>query len=663
MSREVQIIVGVILLVFVILPLAVLAGAILLRAACALCRIGTPRFGKAVKVVILIAVVNGLVSLVLNFILAAKPNPFDLPARLALLVFLFLLNASIYAAQFEVSWGKGALIRLAEIGIVAAITLVMVGGVFAAMWTREWIANAPYRPSARKAQARLDTKQGEQAAQEGRDDEAARRFASAAVLWGQLATEFPGETDYRRQQAQCYTRQGELLISGRSRLPEIAAVFEKARAGWDKLAADFPDVPDYSQARDQCRRYLDDLVQKAREAPKTADELQEAQSLFKQMAKAFAKEPAYRHDLARCCVRRAALARKGDRTARQEAEQEYRDALALWKELAAEVPAEAEYRRELARASVDLGDLLRADPQQRKQATALFKEALSLAKPLVAAAPRSKEDRQLLASTSLRLGELVSRARQPLEAQYAYREAEALFRQLIAEFADEPEHREGLLLARTDLGILLVQSGQLPESLTCFQDAITFGRQLSQKIPNEHRYRYELAHASNLLGVLLVETDRLPEAERAYQEALTLSEPLATGSSAMPEYRRELAQGYNNRGNWLARSGKTGEALAELNKAHALFKQLAADYSSSEYRRDLEMCAHDRGMVWLNVEKTPLASELLSRVRQNFSAGWFQGKSHDAEQAFQEALYGWHYEKLADDLTREPEYHRAVAES
>jgi tetratricopeptide (TPR) repeat protein len=648
----------------VVLALGLLAGAILLRAACALCRVQTPRFGKAFVVVVLVALVNGGVAVGVSLLFWNKPAEFGWPGQLLLSIFLFLVDVAIYTSWLQVSFGKGALIRLTEAGIVLAIGAVLLGGVYAVQLTRAWVANAPNRPAARMAKARLDMEQAEQAAGQGDAAEAGRLFAIAAAVWGQLASEFPGKPDYRRQQASCLTRQAEALLSRQDRFAETAAVFHKALTLWQQLATEFPDVPDYPPETDQCRQHLQELADRVRRMPQTEAGLREALAFYKQRANDAPEDSACRRDLAGCCTRLAILLARGDAGARQEADQSFRDALVLWKGLAAEFPAAVDYQRERARTTSDLADLLRRDPKARREVTVLCRETLVLVKPLAVAPSAVAADRRLLAWTYLRLGDLVYRPREPQEAESAYREAGTLFQRLAAESIREPGDRLGLGTTHLNMSDLLAQTGRPQEALARVREGVTLLRQLTQDVPGQRHYHHELALACNRLGDLLAETGRLPEAEPAYREALTLSESLVANHPTEAEYRRELARSYNNLGNWYARSGRSQEAVTALNKAQTLFKQLVADFPSTGHRRDLAICAHDLGTMLSGLEMASAALELLDRAARNLNASWFQtANPHQAEQAFHQALNDWNHQRIEEDLAREPEYHRAVAQS
>jgi tetratricopeptide (TPR) repeat protein len=655
-----QLLIGAMILLAV-LALSLVAGAILLRAACAICRVRAPRFGRALAVVGLVALVNGAVWVGLILVLSGNPAGFPWPAQGLVGLVLFLVSVGIYTSWLEVSFGKGVLIRLTETGIVLAIGLTLVSGVFAFQMARAWLANAPNRPAARMARARLDMEQAEQAAERGNAAEAARLFATAAAAWERLAGEFSGKLEYRREQASCLTGQGEALLSSERGLAETAAVFHRAATLWQQLAAETPDVPDYPRERERCRQHLEELTDRVSRVAETEAELREAVGFFGQRARDEPQEPAYRHHLARCWARLAVLLARGDSEARRGADQYFREALVLWKQLAALFPATTDYQREQGRTASELADLLRREPRTRDEARALYREAVVLLKAPAGAPLLAAADRRLLGWTYTRLGELVYRAREPQEGESAYREAETLFRQLVAESPREPEHRLGLALVDRNLTDLLVQTGRPQEALARAQDGVALCRQLAQQVRQEGHYSYELAWACNRLGDLLAETGQLGQAEHAYRDALAVAEPLANRFPAVAEYRCELARSQDN---WYARSGRSDQALTALNRAQALFKQLAADFPTIEHRRDVAICARDRGMLWSELEKIAPAVELLDRAARQLSSSWRPaGKPHQAEQAFRQALVDWSHQRIAQEPAREPEYHRAVADS
>src|SRR5262249_29159287 len=152
---------------FLVLVLALVAGALLLRAACALCRVKAPRFGKALGIVVLVGVVNAIANACVYGVLYLVSGPRAgelLPSDSLFAIPLgILLSAGIYQAYFEVTLGRGILIRLAEFGITAAITLVVCGSIYLVWLGKNYLETAHLRPENRKAQARKDTRQGERA--------------------------------------------------------------------------------------------------------------------------------------------------------------------------------------------------------------------------------------------------------------------------------------------------------------------------------------------------------------------------------------------------------------------------------------------------------------------------------------------------------------------
>jgi hypothetical protein len=126
----------------IIIPLALVLGAAILRAACWMCRVPEPGFLRAMGAVFLSGLLSGLANIALGFLvgLAAGVDhmskeealPFQLLVSLIGLLLSMLISASVYTAMLDqVDFAKGVLIWLAEllikiiIGVVIAVVAVV----------------------------------------------------------------------------------------------------------------------------------------------------------------------------------------------------------------------------------------------------------------------------------------------------------------------------------------------------------------------------------------------------------------------------------------------------------------------------------------------------------------------------------------------------------
>jgi hypothetical protein len=137
------------------LPVAVLFAAIILRAACSICRVPAPRFGKAVGVVVVASLASGLaVGLLALFLglLAARGGAQAQQAveratavgQVAGLAVVILITCSVYAHFLRITLGRAFLVRLVETAIAGAIGLVAGGVVILILWaTRTAFATLP----------------------------------------------------------------------------------------------------------------------------------------------------------------------------------------------------------------------------------------------------------------------------------------------------------------------------------------------------------------------------------------------------------------------------------------------------------------------------------------------------------------------------------------
>lgn len=126
----------------VLLPIGLAIGALILRWASQIVSAPPPGFGKAMGIVLIVAIINFMIQFGLGFMvglgLAVGQRPVDpesLKPMQAVVTLISiplnaLVSAGIYSATLEeVSFGKGLLIWLVELLIRIAIALVLVVGI------------------------------------------------------------------------------------------------------------------------------------------------------------------------------------------------------------------------------------------------------------------------------------------------------------------------------------------------------------------------------------------------------------------------------------------------------------------------------------------------------------------------------------------------------
>jgi hypothetical protein len=129
--------VGLIGLVLVMV-LAVLIGALVLRLACKICGATVPSFLKAIGVVIVVFIATFIVNLIITVAIRMVGSAVDmnlmavqLVAGLVSLGVGALLSAALYMPFLGTSFGKGLLIWLTQVGIALLIAIVIGIVVFA----------------------------------------------------------------------------------------------------------------------------------------------------------------------------------------------------------------------------------------------------------------------------------------------------------------------------------------------------------------------------------------------------------------------------------------------------------------------------------------------------------------------------------------------------
>jgi len=111
-------------------------GAILLRAACSICRVESPSFLMALLVTLAVGIVNGIVGFGIGFgvVLAGAGAGADVQTLQALqalsscasLPINMVISAALYAAMLKTSFGKGILIWLCQLVVLAIIAVAVV---------------------------------------------------------------------------------------------------------------------------------------------------------------------------------------------------------------------------------------------------------------------------------------------------------------------------------------------------------------------------------------------------------------------------------------------------------------------------------------------------------------------------------------------------------
>jgi tetratricopeptide (TPR) repeat protein len=226
-----------------------------------------------------------------------------------------------------------------------------------------------------------------------------------------------------------------------------------------------------------------------------------------------------------------------------EAEGCFREAVRLLGELAAQFPATAMYRDELARTQINLGVLLKNDPQRGDEAEAAFQRAIQLLSELVEQYPNSRDYRYKLAVSRLDMGNLLlpdpSRREDAVDDYMQAREA---LERLAADFPSIPQYREELANSLHCLASVFGLMQVYGEAEAAEQRAIVLLRSLCEHSPRIARYQSLLGIALGGFGWLRMEQGDAEQAQQHVEQAIVRQRAAAIANCDNPDYRNRLSQ-------------------------------------------------------------------------------------------------------------------------
>jgi serine/threonine protein kinase/tetratricopeptide (TPR) repeat protein len=298
-------------------------------------------------------------------------------------------------------------------------------------------------------------------------------------------------------------------------------------------------------------------------------DLEEAEKIFRRLAKTFPDKLAYQGGLAETLISRGDTLASMGRS--DQAEDAYRQAVKMLDRLASEQPNVSTHREFLARAAGELGLLLK-DLGRQDEADTMFRRAITLREKLIQEQPKALALRQGLAQTWINRGALFHARHQADDAAKAFQKAlELLNADAAAERSGEPALSTRIQQTRAqalnNLGILYHQQHRPVDAEQAYRDALAVKQKLADTFPSVPRYRRDLARSFSNLGVVLWDLGRPEEAQEAYQKAIGLYERLAADFPAAPAYAIDLAGTYMNLGRLMGDKGQLEQALPWLTKS------------------------------------------------------------------------------------------------
>jgi tetratricopeptide (TPR) repeat protein len=639
-------------------PLALAAAAVILRLACSICQVQLPKFGKAVGIEFL-AFLACLACMAPFFLLSlagprgqegrAAPGRENLVANFITLPLVLFVPAAVYAHFLRVTFGKGVLIRLAEVALNLVLGLVAGGMVVVILLAT---GSLPVRPAAAQKPPAIDpaalaaaardrealqrSNEAHEVARAGRAEEAGVAFRDALTRWQELADESPRESKYRREQAKAQFGLGELL-SQTGPVQSAERAFRDALTLWKTLTAESPDDPEYRHNLARTELALGDLFLKS-------GRMIEAEAAYRESL-AVCKPPTAEPPAGSAYDRELARSHKGlsvvwYRTGRaKEAEAACRRAIALWQPLAMNSPQAAESRSELAVAQVSLAVMLR-DRKELREARSLLEQAGHSQRAALDANPGDRHfrdqfssNRRLLAELLLDQGEhrpgsdaarefyyaggtpardafqaacwlarCVALAEKDKPMAQAYgQQAVFMLREAVQHGFREPSRKleDPTLAPLTKMardyagqGERLLGRNKPPEALKAFEASLEIWERLAAVFPAVADYQLEAAMCKLGQAEANARDGRLSAAVGAYRNAFTLlgklASELADQRAPMGRALASLAKGHQDLSILLRRSGRYKEAEPELREALVTRKRLAEAFPDQlPYRQEL----------------------------------------------------------------------------
>jgi tetratricopeptide (TPR) repeat protein len=608
MKPEQQTLIWLFFTIAIGIPIAVLAAAIVLRAACALCRVPSPSYWKSIKTVTVACIAGCIVgALPALFLLGGNvknPQPVGIAGQCLISLFVLLVTTSVYATSLQLSFGKALLVRLTETGIILVISGLVGGAVLLGMisidafQTGKWTFKSSPPPQTapprdRKRVATNYSEAGNQAAHAGNIEVATETYRSALGLWKELASEAPAEPEFQREIAKIYFNSGEMLRrANRSR--DAEAAYHDALSIWERLAAQDATESEAQEYVAQIHHSLSLLLANLSRNVEAEATCSKAIVIWQRLAADHPKEPRYRKSQARARNNLGVLLVKLGRT--PEAEAAHRTALELCTQLLADSPSNSEYLEELVWSKNYLGGVL-LKTGRSKEAEPLLKDALAVAEQLESRSNDKFEYARLLAVSHYHLGIGMADAGRLKDAGTNYARAGTQYSIERArsnpDFPGLRERREDLARRLCHVGAEFGRMNAPREVDQYYNQALRLWQNLVNDFPSVVEYRREQAKTNSALGEALSHSFESPWASIAgwrLNDAVGLYRKLVTEFPNEAVYRKELAETYIRKAEYeLTQHSTTQETIAAYQMALDIIQKLAAQFPDEPaYRNELQ---------------------------------------------------------------------------
>jgi eukaryotic-like serine/threonine-protein kinase len=386
---------------------------------------------------------------------------------------------------------------------------------------------------------------------EARSSEADKTFARAISVLTDLTAEHPDVPDYQHELAKTLINRA-LVQQSEGRLDAAESSLQKGLVIQEKLAASRDALPEHRSEMYRTRVTLGTLyllrsqtiarsdVPKAREELARAEsEYRSALEGFKELTKAYPKEPDFRYNQALASSALAGALAAGKRSA--EAQEQWGLAAGLLAPLADEHPDVPGYRLDLGR-TLNNWALNCAMTRDLKKAEDLWNSAAAALGELVRVFPRELAGRQELATVEKNLGGVAVKSNSVERATAAFRKSVAALEGLPADERPGPDYRHHLINCRRELAIQLATTGAPSAGVESeFRRVVDLSRELAKDVPDSPQYASELGVAAHQLASHLL-VQNVPGKARPLLEEATAAQRAAIKLAPAPQYRGLLAE-------------------------------------------------------------------------------------------------------------------------
>jgi serine/threonine protein kinase/tetratricopeptide (TPR) repeat protein len=321
----------------------------------------------------------------------------------------------------------------------------------------------------------------------------------------------PGdEKEMRFKRAQALHRIGGIqLLRGGGWTAEAEAVARQAAEQLGQLVAEFPDQSDYRSELAQCHATRAQALMKAQNVPEAEQAYRSAITSFEQLVTR-CPDPTrgneYQFALAKNYYELSMLLMATNASRADEANSIFTKARDLLQKLARDDPKNTDYRNYLAVVYSGRGELFsEAKPPRLEEAEESLRMAVELLDPLAEAFQVLPDLRHAQGGAYARLGWVLGRKGSLSEAETLYRKAVTVYQELVLSYPRVPRYHAMLGQALDGLGGLLKSRGDLKGARDLQEQAVHHGHAARQGSPENFMYRVSLQDLYRHLGWTLLD--------------------------------------------------------------------------------------------------------------------------------------------------------------